>query len=202
MSPRPKVEAERREQILEAAMNAFARKGYHPTTMDDIAAALPFSKGLLYYYFKNKRDLFLAILDNWMERSMGAWDAMLSPEDDAATQVSKCLEYGVQLLTQGEELARVEFEFYGELGRDAVISNAFKSLFTRFRQQIRAILEAGVQSGELRPLDTDVLAGVLLGIYEGLAVQAMVEPEAFDWSVVSETLCELVMHGISQEREE
>ncbi len=105
-------------------------------------------------------------------------------------------------MTESADLARVEFEFYGELGRDAVIADAFKSVFTTFREQISAILETGISRGEFRPLDTDALAGVLVGIYEGLAVQAMVEPEAFDWPVVSETLCDMVMRGISAVEEE
>jgi AcrR family transcriptional regulator len=202
MSPRPTVAAERRQQILEAAMNCFAHKGYHLTTMDDIAAELPFSKGLLYYYFKTKRDLFLAILKNWMDQSTIAWEMMLSPEDDATTQIRQCLKYGVQLLTHSTDLARVEFEFYGELGRDPTISEAFKILFTEFRAQFKTILEAGINRGEFRPLNTDALAAVLFGIYEGLAMQAMVEPNGFDWSVISETVVEMVMRGIHPVRRE
>lgn len=202
MTPRPSVEAERRRQILDAAMICFVRTGYHLTTMADIAAELPFSKGLLYYYFKTKRDLFLAIMESWMEASLKAWEAILSPEDDASTQVCKCLRYGVELLAQSTDLARVEFEFYGELGRDPVISDGFKSLFTEFRAQIKGILDTGIRSGEFRPLDTAALAGILFGAYEGLAVQVMVEPDAFDWPVVADSLCEMVMHGISQEAKE
>lgn len=198
MTPRPSVEAERRRQILDAAMGCFARKGYHLTTMDDIAAELPFSKGLLYYYFKTKRDLFLTIMESWMEASLKTWEAMLSPEDDATTQICKCLRYGVKLLAQSTDLARVEFEFYGELGRDTAISDAFRSLFATFRAQLKRILEAGIRSGEFGPVDTAALAGILFGTYEGLAVQVMVEPDAFDWPVVSDSLCEMVMHGISQ----
>jgi AcrR family transcriptional regulator len=202
MTPRPSVEAERRQQILEAAMNCFARKGYHLTTMDDIAAELPFSKGLLYYYFKTKRDLFLDILENWMDSSLKAWEAMSSQDEKAATQICKCLDYGVQLVTGSSDLARVEMEFYGELGRDPVISDTFKTLFTEFRAQIKAILEAGISQGEFRALDTGALAAVVVGIYEGLAIQAMVEPDAFDWAVVSENLCQMVMRGIASPEKE
>jgi AcrR family transcriptional regulator len=202
MTPRPSVEAERRQQILEAAMSCFAQKGYHLTTMDDIAVELPFSKGLLYYYFETKRDLFLAILRSWMDASMAAWETVFCPEKDAVTQICTCLNYGVQLLAQNTDLARIELEFYGELGRDRAISDAFKSLFADFRTQIKAILETGISRGEFRPLDADALAAVVLGIYEGLAMQAMVEPDGLDWPVVSENLCEMVMRGIVLSPEE
>ena len=197
MSPRPNVETERRQQILGTAMVCFARKGYHLTTMDDIAAELPFSKGLLYYYFKTKRDLFLAILEDWVSKVTMAWEMMPSPDDDATTQLRKCLEYGVQLLTLDTELARVEFEFYSELSHDAAVSEAIQTLFAEFRAQFKAILDEGIASGEFRPLNTEVLAAVLFGAYEGLAMQAIVDPDAFDWSVIAESLFEMVMWGIA-----
>jgi AcrR family transcriptional regulator len=197
MAPRPSVESERRQQIIDAGMMCFARNGYHLTTMDDIAKQLPFSKGLLYYYFRTKRDLFLAILDDWMARAMVEWGRVLHPNAPAVEQLDACLAYGMQLLTQSAELSRVEFEFYGELGRDPTISEAFRSLFAAFRAEFKTILEAGITRGELRSVDTDALAAVLLAIYEGLALQAITEPEGFDWSSIAQEISDMVMHGIA-----
>jgi AcrR family transcriptional regulator len=197
MAPRPSVENERRQQIIDAAMTCFARNGYHLTTMDDIAEQLPFSKGLLYYYFKTKRDLFLAILDDWMARAMAEWGKLLRPDAPAADQLSACLTYGMQLLTQSTELSRVDFEFYGELGRDPTISEAYRSQFATFRAAFKTILETGITRGELRPINTDALAAVLLAIYEGLALQAVTEPEGFDWATVAQEISDMVMHGIA-----
>jgi AcrR family transcriptional regulator len=197
MTPRPSVEGERRQQIVDAAMTCFARNGYHLTTMDDIAKQLPFSKGLLYYYFKTKRDLFLTILDDWMARAMAEWGKLLQPDAPAVDQLGACLAYGMKLLTQSAGLSRVEFEFYGELGRDPTISEAFRSLFAAFRAEFKTILETGISRGELRPVNTDALAAVLLAIYEGLALQAVTEPEGFDWSAVVQEVSDMVMHGIA-----
>lgn len=197
MSPRPNVETERRQQILEAAMICFSRKGYHQTKMSEIAAELPFSKGLLYYYFETKRDLFLAILDNWLETTRSAWEVMLSSESDATTQLRTCAEYGMQLIAQYKDLARVEFEFYGELGRDETISEAYKNLFAEFRAEFTSIINAGIASGEFRPVNAEALSAVLLGMYEGLAMQALVDPVAVDWPLVGEELFNMVMQGIT-----
>ena len=201
MCPRPSVETERRQQILDAALTCFSRTGYHQTSMDDLAAELPFSKGLLYYYFPTKRDLFVSLLDNWAERSLQAWEAMLSPAEDVVAQICKSIQYGVQLVALSSDLARIEFEFYSEVGRDADVSEAFRTLFAQFRARIRSILDSGVRSGDLRPLDTKALAAVLFGVYEGLALQAMVEPDAIDWAAVSDSLCQLVLNGLSREDE-
>ena len=201
MCPRPSVEAERRQQILDAALICFSRTGYHQTSMDDLAAELPFSKGLLYYYFPTKRDLFVSLLDNWTKQSLQAWEAMLSPDEDVIAQICKSIQYGVQLVALSSDLARIEFEFYSQVGRDADVSEAFRALFAQFRARIRSILDTGVRSGTLRPLDTEALAFVLFGTYEGLALQAMVEPDAVDWAAVSDSLCQLVLNGLSREDE-
>lgn len=63
--PRTPAENERirqatREQILKAAMDLFFTKGYHATSIEDIAKQAQISKGLLYHYFKGKCDSFLA----------------------------------------------------------------------------------------------------------------------------------------------
>jgi AcrR family transcriptional regulator len=202
MSPRPNVEAERRQQILETAMVCFARKGYYSTTMDELAAELPFSKALLYYYFKTKRDIFLAILDDWLDNSLAAWETIASQDGDATTQLCECLEYGAQLVSLNIDLVRVEFEFYSEMGRDEEVAKAIRALFSRFRTEFKAILDAGIVSGEFRPVNTDALAATLLGAYEGLAMQASVEPDALDWSVVGKSLFEIIMQGISPDTKE
>ncbi|HID55172.1 TPA: TetR/AcrR family transcriptional regulator, partial [Candidatus Poribacteria bacterium] len=54
---------ERRRFIIERARELFARYGMKKTTMDDIASACGMGKASLYYYFKNKEDIFRAVID-------------------------------------------------------------------------------------------------------------------------------------------
>lgn len=57
--------AARRDQIITAAAECFARSGYHITTMADIAAAAGVSKGTPYLYFASKEALFIALYEEW-----------------------------------------------------------------------------------------------------------------------------------------
>lgn len=54
--------ARRRNNIIDAAENLFASKGFKATTMDDVAAAAELAKGTLYLYFKSKEDLYFAMV--------------------------------------------------------------------------------------------------------------------------------------------
>ena len=54
---------DRREDILEASLHLFAEKGFHGTSMRDIARTADLTEGLIYHYFASKRDLFRAIIE-------------------------------------------------------------------------------------------------------------------------------------------
>jgi AcrR family transcriptional regulator len=59
----PQARRDRREDILTASLNLFAEKGFHGTSMRDIARAAHITEGLIYHYFASKRDLFRAIIE-------------------------------------------------------------------------------------------------------------------------------------------
>jgi AcrR family transcriptional regulator len=56
---------DRREDILKASLHLFAERGFHGTSMRDIARAADITEGLIYHYFASKRDLFRAIIDEY-----------------------------------------------------------------------------------------------------------------------------------------
>lgn len=61
---------ERKQEILEAALNLFSQKGYDKTTIQDIAQKLNISQGLCYRYFKSKNELFLATAEFYAQQVM------------------------------------------------------------------------------------------------------------------------------------
>ena len=66
--PYRQLPAEKRRRILDAALEEFAKKDYKSASTDDIAARAGISKGLLFYYFKNKQSLYLALAEETKER--------------------------------------------------------------------------------------------------------------------------------------
>ena len=54
---------ERREQILDVSVQVFAQRGFHSTSMNDVADAVGVTKPVLYQHFESKQDLYLALLD-------------------------------------------------------------------------------------------------------------------------------------------
>src|SRR5438128_5855960 len=67
-----------RQHLLEAAAIVFARNGFHGSTLDEVAATAGFTKGAVYSNFKSKDDLFLALLDDRIEREFTAIQSELA----------------------------------------------------------------------------------------------------------------------------
>jgi AcrR family transcriptional regulator len=70
--------AVRRAQILEAALSCFGEKGLHASKIDDIVAASGLSKGAIYWHFKSKDDIFLALFDVFDAAIVAEWEQIES----------------------------------------------------------------------------------------------------------------------------
>ncbi len=68
--PRPDVSVERKIQILKAAMDVFSKKGFHEARMEDIAHEAQLSIGGLYWYYKSKEDLIVAIMEEVIDQDV------------------------------------------------------------------------------------------------------------------------------------
>lgn len=79
--------AERSEQMLDAAGDAFAARGFHEASMDEIAARADISKPMLYAYFGSKDDLYCAYIRRSGERLLAAMDTVVDPSLPAERQL-------------------------------------------------------------------------------------------------------------------
>src|SRR5215210_7779616 len=83
---------EARGELLAAALQVFARRGYRQAGVDEIAAAAGYSKGALYWHFSGKEELLLALLDERIDaptREMVTLLASAPPEQDMSEEASR-----------------------------------------------------------------------------------------------------------------
>lgn len=100
---------ERREQLLEAARDAFAERGYHATAMDDIAERAGVSKPVLYQHFASKDDLYLGLLDVQAERLVRLVEEALAATEDNAERVAGAVEAYFAFVDQEDAGYRLVF---------------------------------------------------------------------------------------------
>src|SRR5436305_12166158 len=82
-----------RRYLLDAAEVVFARDGFHGATLDEVARMAGFTKGAVYSNFKNKEDLFLALIDDRIEKQFAvAAEALEEVPHDATQQLPRARE--------------------------------------------------------------------------------------------------------------
>lgn len=183
---------ERRAQILDAALECFARRGYHTTTMDDLVTASGLSKGSLYWHFESKLEVFLALFDRLQEELFDGWEAMRKSEPAVRKWMRSGLDVGFQILSEQRELVFIWAEFLSlPEGRERIAG-----VYRTWRGVLEEIIADGVAQGEFRDVDVAVAATTLMAALEGLALQAMVDPE-FDIEQRLDGLWDFLMGGMS-----
>jgi len=87
---RPSTNEQRRKEILEKSTECFIKFGFNKTTLDEIGLAIGFNKAALYYYFKNKEELFVQAINVQLKDGLGALKNKVSSLEGAEKQL---LEY-------------------------------------------------------------------------------------------------------------
>jgi AcrR family transcriptional regulator len=81
METKSTTDSERRRRVLDAALVTFARFGFRKTSMDEIARVADISRQGLYFYFRNKDDLFRETVQKWFDDGLEAVESKLSQDD-------------------------------------------------------------------------------------------------------------------------
>ncbi len=159
----PHTENDLREQILSTAKSLFIQQGYHGLAMRQISDALGVSKAALYYHFKDKEELFLAILSDNMDEIESAIDLIQAREISCGEKIALFVEYVLKQPTEQRAMIRLASQEMSQLS--ATSRRKFdKTYHDQFTGKLQAIFEAGVENGEFRPIDPAIATWALLGI--------------------------------------
>jgi len=182
MSPKPNVSEERKAQIINAAEDVFAQKGFDEARMDDIAKKTGLSKGTLYLYYKSKDDLIIAILDRIFQREFKALEKSDLSEISATDAIWTFVDTVSKDIKIMLRLMPITFEFMGLAFRNKFVQKAFKTYFNRYMDILMPIIERGIDTGEFRKVDAYDIAIAMGAVMEGTILlwvydKSMVEPE-------------------------
>ncbi|MBN2146273.1 MAG: TetR/AcrR family transcriptional regulator [Anaerolineales bacterium] len=148
MSPRPDVSEERRAQIIESAIKVFARQGFASTRMDDVAAESGLSKGLLYWYFKSKEEIIIAIADLLFGAEFHKLQSLSIEGQTARACLESFLEIFIADLQGMLKVAPVIYEFYALAFRNATVRRVMQEYLGRFVAILEPIVQHGMENGE------------------------------------------------------
>ncbi len=173
MTPRPPAArlpaARRRRQLLEVALDVFGERGFHPTSMNDVAEAAGVTKPVLYQHFRSKRDLYREVLTDvggqLLDAITKATTAARSPHEQVTLGFIAYFEF----VAENEAAFRVLFG--GGTRRD----EEFAAQVAKVEGAIAEAIATLIDVAELTGAERRQLAHGLVGLAEGTSRMWMAE---------------------------
>jgi AcrR family transcriptional regulator len=194
------VSDQTKERIVEAAYRTLVKRGYHETSMKDIAAEAGVAPGLAHYYFETKEDLLVAAIEHGCKPAMDAWEQAgvnLSgplPEDADPMVVARMgFELAKDELRTYRGLFLLTFDMFGVGLHNPKIAAAVRTFIDERRAFIARITQ-GVIAGMTDPpmASADAIAAAVWGSLHGIYLQKMMNPE-FDADAAIDALSEMAI---------
>lgn len=165
-----RIRDERRDQIMQAGLKVFARKGLAAAKISDVAAAADLSYGLVYHYFHDKDELYFALVERALQGTLRLTTTALERSGAAWERLR-------DLCIQMIEGARATPEYFLIILQAQLTeppSSAIHTLTQRYGQQIwtnlATLIQQAQDEGQVVAIDARELASVLIAIVQGVSL--------------------------------
>jgi AcrR family transcriptional regulator len=152
--------SERRRQLMDFATERFATCGYHPTSVAEVVEGVGVGKGVFYWYFDSKEELFLEILRETHADFRRAQMEAIGDEADVLRRIELGIRASIAWLDANRNLLNL-FQFAATENRFApTLQMAQERLFHELSRHVAE----GVTEGRLRQTDPELLTHAMLGV--------------------------------------
>jgi AcrR family transcriptional regulator len=176
---RKEKQAHTRECLMNAAASVFARRGLQQASIDEVAEDAGFTKGAFYANFKNKEELFLAMLDERFAKRIEDIEQVIADEGSPAQKARRGGDLFVQMLRADPAWERLFFEFSAYAARDEEFREELVTRYRAMRDRIAAALRAhGEEVGKEEALPAEQVALMICVMGNGFALEKLLEGDA------------------------
>ena len=189
----------RKEQILKSAFNCFSKRGFEMVTMEEIAKDAGLSKGAVYWHFKSKDDLIMALIKNWMKRGENVLYKMALeyPLDQLL------YKYPSYVITQMDLKNHYKFFFHlwaRSIENKEVLSPLVEN-FNETREKAVAFVKVAIEKKLFRPdIDPEALSDTVDAMFYGLMIQWHLDKK-MDFEKSWKAAIDMLIEGIKAKKE-
>lgn len=156
----------KREAVILTAARAFEERGFHNTSLDDIAALLNVTKPTIYHYVDNKEKLLFECFRTGLDRLRTAFDAAGQREATGLERLRTVVRGYAEAIASEFGWCMVSAE---EQDLSPTMSRRIKALKSEIDQGLRRIITAGMRDGSIRDCDPKMTAFALAGALNWIA---------------------------------
>jgi len=196
MSPRTDVSEERKNQILDAAMETFSKVGFHKARMSDIADTSGLSKGALYWYFENKNDLINNLLARVFEPEIKDLRSLLTDPRPVDERLLVFAERSAEDMVKMLKWVPLVYDFIALAFRQEAIKESIKNIYQQNMDILEMLIQQGIDSEQLVTDNAKDAAIAIGSILEGTVVLWIYDPIRIDVKKHIMSNMKLLMRGL------
>lgn len=192
------VAAERKDQIVRATVDCITKYGYHNFSMQDVARTAGVSKGIIHYYFLNKDELMMSVLD----KVAGDIERVLAAEMGSISDVSRKLEVFIDvcfdIVRNTKEYYQVNMDFWTQINQKEDVRQVIARHYAKFREAAAVVIREGVGSGVFRTVDPKEYGSYIVAVIDGLSLQWLFDENVFDYDAITKKASRLLLDGLKK----
>jgi len=188
---------ETKARILESAVKQFSVNGYNKASVDSICEQAGVSKGAFYHHFQTKQDVFLALLDGWLQTFDQAVEA--TKDQTVPETFQQMTDYFPYIFESAGDNLPMFLEFWLQASRDETVWDASIAPYRRYHKQFAALIKKGIAEGSFVEVNPDLTARLIVSVAMGLLLQSLLDPEGAKWEKVARETVQMLMKGLLRE---
>ena len=201
MTPKIVDKEAKRLEIMQAAIQVFARNGIVKAKMIDIARAAGVGKGTIYEYFRSKEEIFAEAFIFYFKQMDGLIRDAVQLSDDPREQLKNLIRVSVKaFLGESDDFLQIMMDFWAEgiRNKDEHLMQTIdlKGIYQQYRQILTDIINRGIERKIFRPVNSVAMASFLIGSLDGLMLQWIMEPHLFEINEVIEAMIDGFLNGL------
>jgi TetR/AcrR family transcriptional regulator, fatty acid metabolism regulator protein len=195
-APRPAAALEKRDAILRAATQVFARRGYFQSQVADVARAAGVAAGTVYLYFRSKDDLLVSIFERTMKETLAEGRAAIAAVGDPRERLRRIARLHLERMGRDRDLAVV---FQVELRQSTKFMERFSSTYLRdYLGIIRDTISEGQAAGTFRAtVNPTVAAKALFGALDEMATNWILTTRPYALADQADEVIDLFLNGVT-----
>ncbi len=192
--PQQQRSIEKRKKIIDAGCQLFSEKGYHNTNTAEIAKLAGVSTGIVYNYFKDKKDIFMEVIDIYeMSITTPMYEAIKRLEKPV--DIEKTLKNIITTLTIGHTMSKNVHE---EMQALAHTDKEISDLFCRFQSNIATQIVELMAAYDIKPTNALEKAHIMIDIIENIIHEIVYhQHEYLDYNVMTDVAVKAIVDMLS-----
>ena len=193
--PRPHG-TKRKQQIIAATVECIVKHGYYNFSMQDVANAADVSKGIIHYYFLNKDELMMAVLDKCAADIEVMLVERMKSVNDPLRKLEIFISVCFDVLRDKREYYQVNMDFWTQINQKEEVRVAIAQHYNMFRNAGIKVIEDGIKAKVFKEVDVNMYASLIISIVDGYSLQHLFDNNAFDYDKITSMASDWIIGGL------